>query len=715
MALRRFHQHAPLLGLLTVLCAGSLQGPALAANQAGSPSAATRIVDTIDETKLVSLRGHTHPLAIAKFDQGPVSDSMPLAHMLLELRRSAEQEDRLERALREIQDPHSARYHSWLTAEELGRRFGPAQQDIETVVRWLEQQGLQVNRISRNGLTIDVSGTAGQVQQVFHAEIHNYLVNGKQHIANAGDPQIPAALAPLVVGFVALHDFMPKPALRKPTANFSFPCDGCPAGYSGIQYYDESPADLATIYNVTPLYTASTPITGKGQTVVVLEDTDVNPADVTTFRTAFGLSSYNGTFAQIHPGAGCTDPGTNASELEAALDAEWAGAVAPDASVELASCADTTTSFGGLLAAQNLLDLANPPYIMSLSYGECETFEGPSGNAYLNGLWQQAALEGVSVFVSAGDGGAAGCDNADAPAPSFAEAGIAANGLASTPYNVATGGTDFLDTSEGTNSTYWSTTNTSNGSSAISYVPEMTWNDSCASSVLYEFEGYSSGVSYCNSLIGSRYLALGAAGGAPSFVYAKPYWQTNVPGVPNDGVRDLPDISLFASNGFWSHAVLFCMSDVAQGGVPCNYTTPADAFANSAGGTSFTAPQFASIQALINQKAGVPQGNPDPVFYSLARNEYGSADDPNDTNLPACNASKGNAVSSSCVFHDVTAGNITEPCYGTNSCYDPLGNIYGILSTSDTSLLEAYPARTGWDFATGLGSVNVTNLVNSWP
>lgn len=712
MALRRFPQLAPILSLLMML---SVTCSALAADQAGSPTAAARIVATVDDTQLRSLPGHTHPLATAKFDQGRVSDSLPLEHMFLELRRSPEQEERLDSALREMQDPHSAKYHSWLTAEELGRRFGPAQQDVETVVRWLEQQGLRVNRVSRNGLTIDVSGTAGQVRQTFHTEIHNYLVDGKQHVANAGDPQIPAALAPVVVGLVALHDFMPAPALRKPRANFSFPCDGCPGGFSGIQFYDEAPADLATIYNVTPLYTASTPITGKGQTVVVLEDTDVNPADVATFRTAFGLSSYSGTFAQVHPGTGCTDPGTNGFELEAALDAEWAGAVAPDASVQLASCADTTTNFGGFIAAQNLLDLANPPYIMSLSYIACETFEGPSGNAFMNGLWQQAAVEGVSVFVSAGDAGADGCDSNGLPAPNLAESGIAANGLASTPYNVATGGTDFLDTSEGTNSTYWSTTNTASGSSANSYVPEMTWNNSCASSVLYAFEGYSSGLSYCNSVNGARFLDLGAAGGAPSFVYAKPYWQTNVPGIPNDSVRDLPDVSLFASNAFWSHAVLFCMSDATQGGAPCDYTTPADAFANSAGGTSFTAPQFASIQALINQKAGAPQGNPDPVFYSLARSEYGTADNPDSATTSACNASQGAAVLSSCVFHDVTTGNITEPCYGTNSCYDPMGDVYGVLSASDTSLNEAYPATAGWDFATGLGSVNVTNLVNSWP
>jgi subtilase family serine protease len=556
------------------------------------------------------------------------------------------------------------------------------------------------------------------VREAFHTEIHKYVVNGKQHIANVSNVQIPAALAPVVAGFVALHNFMPKTALTKPVNAFTSPCNGCPDGFNGIPQYDEAPGDLAAIYNVGPLYKAKKPITGKGQTVVVLEETDINPADVATFRKAFGLSSYAGTFTQIHPGTGCADPGTNPAEGEAALDAEWAGAVAADAAVELASCASTATSFGPFIAAQNLLDLKNPPPIMSLSYLECEAGNGPGtafdGNAFVNSLWQQAAGEGVSVFVAAGDNGPAGCDNFDIT-PSWATTGIAANALASTPYDVATGGTDFLDTAEGTVSTYWSSTNDPIGRSAKSYVPEMPWNDSCAGSVLFSFFGATSSASFCNSATGANFINIIAGSGAPSFLYSKPSWQTGIVGIPNDGKRDLPDISLFASNGFWNHAILFCMSDPAQGGSPCDYTNGTDTFFNSAGGTSFTAPQFASIQALINQKAGAPQGNPDPIFYDLAREEYGSASDPNKSQLKACNSNLGNGVASSCIFHDVTTGNNTVPCYGTNDCYGSTLNDFGILSTSDTKLLQAYPTKTGWDFATGLGSINVTNLVNAWP
>jgi len=705
MRMRRDVLNASVFAFLLFLMVGT--------SAAANP--ADRIVTSVNESDLVQLGG-THRLALAKYDQGRVADSLRMDHMFVVLQRSPEQEQAVERLAAELQDPHSANYHKWLTAEELGKKFGPAPEDIEAVVSWLSSHGLQVNLVHKSGMTIDVSGTAGQVGEAFHTEIHRYNVNGEQHIANATDPKIPAALAPVVAGVSSLNDFLPKALIKKPKSAFSYYCEGCPTGFTDTQWYDEAPPDFATIYNVAPLYKAHEPITGKGQTVAVLEVTDIKAADVATFRSAFGLSSYSGTFRQIHPGSGCTDPGTNGAEGEAALDAEWAGAVAPDADVELASCADSATNFGAFIAAQNLLDTSSPPHIMSLSYLSCETDigPGPNGNGYISTLWQQAAMEGVSVFVAAGDGSAAGCDDFDS-AP-YAVSGIAVNGLASTPYNFATGGTDFADTANGTNSTYWTTTNTATGKSAKSYIPEIPWENSCAGSVLYTYLGYTSGVSFCNSSLGSSFFEIVGGSGGPSFVYDKPSWQGQVYGVPKDGKRDLPDASLFAANGLWGHAILYCMSDATEGGAPCDYSVPTDALFNSAGGTSFTAPQFASIQALINQKAGGRQGNPAPIYYALGAWEYGSPTHPVTAVLSQCNSNDGNKVGSDCIFHDVTRGSNDVPCYGTSNCFDPNAAAdFGVLSVSDRSLQVAYPTTKGWDFATGLGTPNVYILVTRWP
>jgi subtilase family serine protease len=658
----------------------------------------------VNEPDLIQLTGNTHPLALSKFDQGPVGDSLPMEHMLLVLRRSPEQETALQRLITAMHDPRSPHYRQWLTADELGKEFGPSQQGIETVINWLTSHGLQVNVVQKAGLVIDISGTAGQVRDAFHTEIHTYKINGELHIANATDPEIPAALASVVGGVASLNDFMGKPLFVKP--DLTVKCAGCPDGFDNTILYLIAPPDFATIYHVSPLYAKG--ITGKGQTIAVLEVSDILSADVKTFRTAFGLSGFTGTFSQIHPGPGCSDPGMlgGGAQTEASLDAEWGGAVAPDADVELASCQSTATTGGNLLAAVNLINSETPPPIMSLSFGNCEANLGVSGNQFFNNLWQAADAEGISVFVSAGDAAAAGCDDFDL-FPTWAVVGIAANGEGSTPYNVSTGGTDFFDTLQNDNSTYWSSSNSPTGESAKSYVPEIPWDDSCASNLLYGSFDYSSGVTFCNSTIGQNFLDISGGSGAPSIIYAKPYWQRGILGNPADGVRDLPDISLFASNGFYNHAILFCFSVTSLGGTPCDYRVPVDAFFNSAGGTSFTAPQFASIQALINQKAKGAQGNPDAIIYDLYKGHTGE--------LAACSATLGNKISSACIFHDVTIGNNDVPCFGTNDCFGSSPTAYGVLSTSDTTEKVAYPAQKGWDFATGLGSVNVTNLVNAWP
>jgi subtilase family serine protease len=469
-------------------------------------------------------------------------------------------------------------------------------------------------------------------------------------------------------------------------------------------------------------------VTGKGETVVVIEDTDLySNQDYATFRKAFGLDSYkNSTFSVVHPG-GCTDPGVVVgADIEATIDAEWAAAAAPDANIALASCADTTNNFGGFIALQGLVDSHTPPAIVSISYGICETLLGAAYNRYINALYQQAAAEGMSVYVAAGDEGAASCDAGYASAFN----GIAVSGFASTPYNLAAGGTDYSDSYSGTTSQYWSATNSATYGSAKSYIPEMPWDDSCANGPIYTYLGYATAYGdsgFCNSEIGESYfLGVAAGSGGPSGCaygatspdlgtpavsgtcrgYAKPIWQRFLAGVPDDGVRDIPDVSLFAANGVWSHYYVFCYSDPAYGGTPCT-GSPDTWF--GAGGTSFVSPVLAGVQALLNQKTGFRQGNPDYAYYALATLEYGF------NGNSACDSNNG---TNACIFHDVTFGDMDVNCEqsiyeGTASCYDPSGP-NGVLSVSANRFENAYAATKGWDFATGIGTLNVDALVNAW-
>ena len=679
------------------------------------------ITQNVDESKLVTLGGNTRPEAKAKYDRGLAADNLLMEHMLLLLKRSPEQEQELEKLIDELTDSSSPNFHHWLTAKEFGERFGVAKQDRDTIKNWLQSHGLKVNVDYTNDLLIDFSGTAGQVRGAFHTEIHNLEVEGEKHIANVSDPRIPAALAPAVVGVVSLHNFMPD-TLTKLRPEYTF--GGCSVGTC----YAVVPADLETIYNLNPLFSAG--ISGQGQTIVVIESSNVSSTtDWTTFRSTFGLFSYtSGSFTQINPappnGTNNCTPGVNTAEVEATVDAEYASAAAPSAAIVLASCDNTTATFGGLIALQNLLnESGTPPAIMSISYGECEAINGASANAAFNSTYQQAVTEGVSVFVAAGDAGAATCSRS-----TYGDAatyGIGVSGYTSTPYNVSVGGTDYGDTYAGTNSTYWKATNSPNFGSAKSYVPEIPWNDSCASGLIAEFNGFGQtyGPSgFCNSSAGANYLVLESGGGGPSGCatgspsqlgvvsgtcagWPKPSWQTLV-GNPSDGVRDIPDVSLFAADGAWDHYYLVCFTGR---GYTC--TGSPDTWLN-AGGTSFSSPIMAGIQALVNQKAGGRQGNPNPAYYSLAANEYGKSGD------SSCDSSLGNRVGSSCIFHDVTLGDNDLDCgagsLGMNNCYLPSGTI-GVLSTSNGTYQPAYGTQTGWDFATGIGTVNAFNLVDNWP
>ncbi|MFZ3266792.1 MAG: protease pro-enzyme activation domain-containing protein, partial [Terriglobales bacterium] len=673
------------------------------------------ITQNVDESTLVTLGGNTRPEAKAKYDVGRVDDNLLMEHLQLLLKRSPQQEQDLEKFIHDLHDQSSPTYHRWLTAKQFGDRFGVSKQDRDTINNWLRSHGLNVNVDYPNGLVIDFSGTAGQLREALHTEIHNLNVNGVKHIANMSDPRIPAALSPAVVGVVSLHDFRPHTNFQ-PRAEYT-------VAISGTKYYLVVPGDLETIYNINPLFTEG--ITGSGQTIVAVEDTDVYTTDDwTSFRSVFGLSSYtDATITETHPAPpsgtnNCADPGENGDDREAILDAEYASASAPSAAIVLASCANAGT-FGGLIALQNILNTGNTPPIVSMSYGECEAANGATSNAAFNAAFQQAVVQGISVFVSAGDDAAAGCGRGQEDDPY----GIGVTGWGSSPYVVSVGGTDFGDTFAGTNATYWKTTNSKTYESAKSYVPEIPWDGSCASSLLAQFEGFSQtyGPSgFCNSTKGETSFlnTIGGSGGPsgcatgtpaePGEVggtcagWPKPSYQSLL-GNPSDGVRDIPDVALFAANGPWLHYYPYCYSGPT--GAPC---TGAPSNWPGAGGTSFTAPIMAGIQALVNQKAGARQGNPNFIYYSLAAAEYGT------TGNVACNSTLGNAVDSSCIFYDVTQGDNDVSCIGKVNCYQPQG-ANGVLSTSNSAYQPAYATSVGWDFPTGIGTVNAYNLVTNWP
>jgi subtilase family serine protease len=646
---------------------------------------ASRITQPINDAVRVTLKGNVHPLAQARFDLGAVPDSFSASRMVLLLQRSPERAAALQQFLQDAHRPGSPTFHKWLKPDQLGELYGLTDSEIASVSGWLQEHGFAVSRISRAKTAIEFSGTAGEVRSALHTQIHAYRVEGEEHYANDVDPQIPAALALVIAGVTPINDFRPKSYIKNPgkavydsrskkfVADWTFP--------AGQDLLELAPGDFALQYDLGPLYAAGN--TGSGITIGIIGASNVDPMVVATYRSFFGLPAN-----PLNVVIDGSDPGENDAVIESYLDVELSGAVAPGATINLYTAADTSVQSGLYLAAQRAVD-DDQASILSTSYGLCEQDLGSAGNQFWYSLWEQAAAQGQTSFVSAGDGGPAGCDDFDNDQP--AQYGIAMNGFSSTPWNVSMGGTDFYYSSYNENSaaqqtqlaTYWDTVPTIfPTTSLLQPVPEQAWNEPFGLN-LENGGAYSpNSPSIVAGSGGPSNCATGvdASDGTYSSCsagYPKPAWQTGQ-GVPNDGVRDLPDVSLFAAAGENDTFYPFCAEEgdcvVSEG----------DLTIGLVGGTSASSPAMAGILALIETKYG-PQGQANYILYALA------AQHPS-------------------VFHDIATGSNIVPCLqGSPNC---------TLSTANDNTKGyytfGYDAGPGYDLATGLGSVDANQLFNNW-
>ena len=590
-----------------------------------------RISQRIDNTRRTVLTGHIRPQARPENDQGRVSPSLQLPYVTLTLAPSDAQAAELEKLLADQQTPGSPDYHRWLTPEQYADRFGVSESDMSQIAGWLRAQGLTVVSTARARNLIAVSGTAAQIENAFQIELHQYLVDGETHFANASEPSVPAAFAGVVRSIQGLHDFRLKPAahpMPNQPAGGRYTCTGAApviepcVGYKGEHYI--APDDLAIVYDIKPLYTAG--IDGTGQKIVIAGQVSINLSDIQQFRSSYGLPANNPQTVLV-PNAGT--PGTDPNDLaESDLDLEWSGAVARNASIIF------VYSYNVMDAVQYAVDQNLAP-VISTSYGECEVEMG-SERIALQTWAQQANSQGITWLAASGDSGGADCDDTQ-------NTGLAVDAPASIPEVTGVGGTEFNEGS----GTYWSATNTTTGASALSYIPEVVWNDSAE-------DGQPA-----------------ASGGGSSGYFSRPSWQTG-PGVPNDNFRHVPDVALSASA---DHDGYF----VYTGGSLQIY-----------GGTSFGGPSFAGMAALINQymvysgaQSSPGLGNMNPKLYTLAQTTSG-------------------------VFHDIVIGNniVTVPCpTRSRSCTSSPVGYYagpGYDQTTGWGSVDAYRLVAAWDGATSI-------------
>ncbi|WP_266158193.1 S53 family peptidase [Dyella silvatica] len=715
-----------------------------------------RVTKTVDSSVLSTVAQSHLGLLAKTTPTAVVADSTPMNHMQLILQRSALREGALNALISAQHDPKSPKFHTWLTPQEYGATFGVAEVDIAAVKSWLSSQGFTVHGVYPNKMQIDFSGTAGMVKRAFHTQENHYTLNKVSHIANASDISVPTALKDVVVGVAGLNDLRPQALHVAPKiAQFDATSQKFkitqPATVHNLVANPEAvsfqggvrglvPYDTAKMYGVDQLRASG--ITGKGITIAVVEDGSMVPADWTNFVSQFNLASYGGTFAQIQPQAtpamvNCIDPtiaNPGEDDTETLLDAEWSTAIAPGANIVVASCDDSNGKnfFGGVFtAATNLINGASRPNVISASYGYGEGFVDAASKTAIDLMWAQADVEGISVFVSTGDSGTNPSFNGSV----ISGAGLDANAFATSPNVTGVGGTDTADVLDKTSSKYFSKTTNSEYGSALSYIPEIPWNQSCGNSLAAKFAGQPSALEFCKQYLTydpyGYYVTSESGSGGPSSVDRKPAWQRQVHNAAKDQSRDLPDVSLFAGSYGGYTWVIICTA--ANPCVP-GFTAPV----SLEGGTSLSSPMFAGIQALIDQglaASGLPayQGNAAPTLYALAAQEYGGATGGTPASLDTCNSDNGAKGTGKCVFHNVTRSGISTQCiqqlpgvvtadcyfYGTiqnfQGLYGPVQ--VGLTSSSATAYTPkttAYSSQQGWSFAAGLGSVNAKNLLTAW-
>jgi subtilase family serine protease len=579
------------------------------------PAQPNRIPTEVNARDAAIVRGSVHPQAQPKNDLGAVEADFRLGNMTLVLRPSAEQQAALEELLAAQQDPASPEFRNWLTPETYAERFGASQADLDKIAEWLRSRGFSIEYTARGRDFISFGGSAGQVQAALQTEIHRYRVGTETHFANATEVSLPAAIAPMVAGVLGLHDFHPIP-LRKRARPLYTDTDG--------SHY-LMPTDFATVYNLIPLQSYG--YMGAGQKIAIVGESDVHTSDIASFRETAGIPAT--TVQMVSVG---TYPKFNDAEDEGDLDLEWAGAVAPGAT--LIYIYSTDADYSAYYAIDN--DVAP---VLSESYGMCEYNAGMArrGLYYYQVEAQKGNALGITWLAASGDAGAATCD----PDATMAAHGLGVSLPASIPEVTAVGGTEFNEGSR----TYWSGTNGPYDSSALSYIPEVAWNDTAASLTA----GY----------------GLAASGGGLSLIYDRPAWQTG-PGVPSGTARLVPDVSLNASP------------------IHDPYIIVSDGVAEAVGGTSAAAPAFAGIVAVLNEylvrnniQAKPGLGNINPRLYAMA------------------------AAGTPGVFHDITTGDNIVPCEPrTWDCVDGrLGFTAGVGYDMVTGLgsVDAYKLITAWD------------------